>query len=132
MLDVESSLARAKLEHVAENRYAAALLRLAGGPGEVVEGGSHRHGVGVVAVIDQRHAVGQANPLTSAGRQRDLHAPARSHADGVGGRDGGQQVVAQVSLGEGKLEHQRASVQLDLHAVALGGQQPHVASDRRT
>ena len=53
-----------ELEHVAEHRDAAP----GRGRGEVVEGGAHRHRVGVVAVVDDDHRARELDPLAAQRR----------------------------------------------------------------
>ena len=56
-----------------------ATRRPAGGRGEVVEGGAHRHRVGVVAVVDDDDAACESIRWPRIARERDLHGarPAR-------------------------------------------------------
>ena len=66
-----------------------------GGRGEVVEGGAHRHRVGVVAVVDHGHPAGQLRRRSPAHRrERDRRrAPPATHADRPRGGDRGEQVA---------------------------------------
>ena len=91
-LRVEAGLVGPELEHVAEHGDAAA----GRGRGEVVEGGAHRHRVGVVAVVDDDDAAGQLDPLAAQARQRDVHGPSGSTPDGPRGGQRGERVAAHV------------------------------------
>src|SRR3954447_15114189 len=73
---VEAPLVGAELEHVPEHGDAPA-----GGTGELVEGGTHRHRVGVVAVVHDDSPVGELDPLAAARRQLDLDQAVRLDAD---------------------------------------------------
>jgi hypothetical protein len=83
------ALAGSELEHVAEHRDASS-----GGflHGEVVQGGAHGQRVGVVAVIDDRCAAGEREPLAPQRAEAHVHAPRRTHPDGSRGRDRGERV----------------------------------------
>ena len=118
---VEATLVGAELEHVAEHRDAAA-WRALGGPdggrgGEIVEGGAHRHRVGVVAVIDQQHAAWELGALTSTGRQHEIDVPGRSHPDRLCGGHRRQEVRPHVGLGERDIELERGVAGVDAHVV---------------
>ena len=76
-----SGLVGPELEHVAEHGDAAP----GRGRGEVVEGGAHRHRVGVVAVVDDDDPAGQLDPLAAQARQRDVDQPVGLDADGARG-----------------------------------------------
>ena len=89
-LDVEVALTRPELEHVAEHGHRAGAGRPLGGLGQVLEGGTHRHGVGVVAVIDQDHAAGQGHALTATRGELERHPPARRDPDRQRGGHGRQ------------------------------------------
>ncbi len=111
---VEPPLVRAELEHVAEHRDAAGPAGACGrGRGEIVEGGAHRHRVGVVAVIDQQDVVRELTPLTAAGAEDEVDVPARGDADRLRGRDGGEEVRAQMGLRERDLELDRLALRVD-------------------
>ena len=58
-----------------------ATRRPCGRLGEVVEGGPHRHGVGVVAVVDDDHPSAQRDPLAAQARERDPDGAGRLDAD---------------------------------------------------
>ncbi len=64
---VVGGLVGPELEHVAEHGDASPGC----GRGEVVEGGAHRHRVGVVAVVDDDDVARKGDPLTAQARQRD-------------------------------------------------------------
>ena len=70
------------------------------GRGEIVEGGAHRHRVGVVAVVDDDDRPGQLDPLAAQGAQRDLERAARLDADRPRGGQRGERVAAHVRRAE--------------------------------
>ena len=78
-LGVEAQLVGAELEHVAEHGDAAP----GRGRAEIVEGGAHRHRVGVVAVVDDDDGPRQLDPLAAQRAERDLERAARIGADGA-------------------------------------------------
>ena len=82
----------AELAHVAEHGDAAAGC----GRGEVVEGGTHRHWVGVVAVVDDRDLPRDLDPLAAQLGELDLDATVRSDADRARRGERGAGVAAQV------------------------------------
>src|SRR4051794_38223650 len=72
---VEADLVGTELEHVAEHRDTASRRAR-----ELVEGGAHRHRVGVVAVVEDDRPVVELDALPAAGGELDIHEPARVHA----------------------------------------------------
>ena len=96
-LGVVAALVGPELEHVSEHRDAPRGAGPRRGVAEVLEGGAHRHRVGVVAAIDQRHAAGQRH----AARHGPASARARRAPSGVtptarAAATAGQQVAAQM------------------------------------
>ena len=73
-LDVVAARTRTELAHVSEYGHQPAVGRAPGGLHEVLEGGAHRHRVGVVAAIDQGHVPGKRDVLTAPGGQLERDA----------------------------------------------------------
>ena len=104
--------------------------------GEVIDGGTHRHGVGVVAVVDDENAVAELRaPLPRRPEKRTVRAPSASASSGdaerVRGTDRRQRVGDVVRLGEVELEVLPRSApdrNLDAQpiAVRLDRQRTHV------
>ncbi len=99
-LRVEARLVGPELEHVAEHRHAPGGC----GRGEIVEGGAHRHRVGVVAVVDDEHPPGQLDALAAQRAQAHVQASRGLHADGARRGQRGQRVGPHVLRGERQLE----------------------------
>ena len=103
---VEGLLVGAELEHVPEDGDPTARRRRR----EVVEGGAHRHRVGVVAVVHDDEPVGEHLALAAALAERDGHAAARLRPRGPGGGQRGEGVAAHVGARELELEVVRERV----------------------
>jgi hypothetical protein len=95
-LGVEARLLGPELEHVAEDGDAAP----GRGRGEVVEGGAHRHRVGVVAVVDDDDATRELEPLAAKARERHAQLAVRLDADRPCCRERRERVAAHVGARE--------------------------------
>ena len=84
-----------------------------------VEGGTHRHRVGVVAAVDDRYPVGQLHALPPAGAQRELDPALRGDANRPGRRHRGEQIGSQMGLTEGDLQLDQLALGVDHHPGVL-------------
>ena len=99
-LGVEAQLVGPELEHVAEHGDAAA----GRGRVQVVEGGTHRHRVGVVAVVDDDDRPRQLDALAAQRAERDVEHPARRGAERARRGERRERVRAHVGGLERQLE----------------------------
>lgn len=81
--------------HLAQHRPTAPLRFAVGDPGQRLQTGAHRVGVGVVGVVDDRHAIGAGGHLHAVPRRRARHGKGVRHllqpgAAFQGDRSGGQ------------------------------------------
>ena len=126
-LFVKLTLQLSQLEHVAEHGHPPGAPIAPRARGELVEGGAHRHRVGVVAVVDQGHVPDQLHPLAAPRRQRQLD-PARSpHPDRPRGGHRGEQVAAQVGLLEAHLELDALAADADLDPIGVAAEELDVS-----